>query len=125
MTDKVTRMENKSNGFFPVWSYSARKNLESGRIDSGGSLLFWLFDSKYEKYPERDHEYQRKRVLWRLYHYEKLNGDVSVDMFPFITYDKRTNGNKRFSFMWRLFSYQKKENGLKVHVLFIPFGKGK
>lgn len=124
-TDSVNRMEDKSNGFFPVWSYSSRKNLESGRIDSDGALLFWLFDSKYEKYPERDHEYIRKRVLWRLYHYEKLDGDVSVDVFPFITYDRRKDGNKHFSFMWRLFSYQKKKDGLKVHVLFIPFGKGK
>jgi len=124
-TDETRRMIEKGNGFFPLWSYSSTKNMETGRIDSSGGLLFWLFDSKYEKYPERDHEYARKRILWRVYHYEKLNGDVSVDMFPFITYDKKKDGKKHFSFMWRVFSYQKKDDGLKVHVLFIPFGKGK
>jgi hypothetical protein len=124
-TDRMTKVAQKGNGFFPLWSYSSNEDLSKGLIDSSGSLLLWLFDSKYEKQPLDSHEYVRKRVLWRLYHYERLNGDVSVDVFPFITYDKRTDGQKSFSFMWRFLSYQKKKDGVKVHVLFIPFGKGK
>ena len=59
--------------------------------------------------------------MWRLWHYEKLNGDVSVDVFPSFTYDRKTDGFKKVSFLWRFFRYEREANGeTKVDALFIP-----
>lgn len=122
---EYARFAEKKHGVFPVWSYSSRNNMKNGKSSSDMTLLLRLYDSRYESEPDQSHEYIRRRVLWRLYHYEKLKGDVSVDIFPFITYDSKAEGDRSFSFMWRLFSYRKTDKGRKVHILFVPFGKGK
>jgi hypothetical protein len=62
----------------------------------------------------------RSRVLWRLWHYERSNGDVSVDIFPAITYDTKTNGFKSASFLWRCFRYERGKDGKKLDLLFVP-----
>ena len=61
------------------------------------------------------------RILWRLWHYERLDGDVSVDSFPFITYDRKTDGFRRVSFMWRVFRHTRTpEGGTDLDILFLP-----
>jgi hypothetical protein len=83
-----------------------------------------LYDHKHEKNPatkdEPTTDYVRRRILWRLWHYERLNGDVSIDIFPAITYDTKTNGFHKVSFLWRLFRYEKGPKGKKLDLLFIP-----
>jgi len=87
------------------------------------SLLLLLYDYKRtirQQKEEESSDYTRARILWRLWHYERANGDVSVDVFPGITYDRKKNGFKKFSFLWRLIRYEKGPDGKKVDLLFLP-----
>ena len=71
--------------------------------------------------PVATNDYTRSRVLWRLWHYERLNGNVSVDVFPSFTYDRKTDGFKKVSFLWRGFRYERAPDGSrKLDVLFVP-----
>ena len=62
-----------------------------------------------------------QRILWRLWHREEENGNISLDVFPGYTYDSRKDGYTKTSFLWRLFRYENDpKNGKKVDLLFIP-----
>jgi hypothetical protein len=97
---------------------------KAGTLKEKKSLLYFLYDSLRDKKPavagRSARDYTRRRVLWRVYHYEKDNEDISVDVFPGITYDRKENGYKKFSFLYRLFAYENTGERTKVHVLFIP-----
>ena len=68
-----------------------------------------------------EHEYSKRALFWRLWHYETLNGDSTTDIFPFITYDSKKNGYRKTSFLWRFFRYENDpEKGKKVDLFFIP-----
>jgi hypothetical protein len=55
-------------------------------------------------------------------HYERVNDESSLDIFPGITYDRLEEGTT-FSFLWRVFRYEREADGdRKLHILFIPFG---
>ena len=130
-TNDVARyLAEDEDWLFPLWSHG-RKRAVMFDLDSGAktldaekedfSLLWLLYDYKRESVPQEDHEYARRRVLWRLYHYERLNGDESTDVFPAITYDRRKDGYRKFYLLWRLFRYERDpEKGTKLDVLFIP-----
>ena len=62
-----------------------------------------------------------QRILWRLWHREEENGNVSLDVFPGFTYDSRKDGYTKTSFLWRLFRHERDpKKGRKVDFLFIP-----
>lgn len=113
------------HGCFPVWSYSRTEALDKVRKRSYGSILLGLYDYK-RTVTARDpddgevDDYTRTRILWRLWHYERVNGDVSADVFPAITYDRKKDGFKKISFLWRLFRYERGEDGRKLDLLFMP-----
>ena len=116
-----------SHGFFPLWNYASQSTPAEGisRLDT--SVLLWLYDYKHEAgslpgtRPVTTNDYTRSRVLWRLWHYERLNGDVSVDVFPSFTYDRKTDGFKKILFLWRGFRCERDPSGnRKLDVLFIP-----
>ena len=116
-----------SHGFFPLWNYASLSTPAEGTSRLDTSVLLWLYDYKHEAGPlpgagpVATNDYTRSRVLWRLWHCERLNGDVSVDVFPSFTYDRKTDGFKKFSFLWRGFRYERDPNGNdKLDVLFIP-----
>jgi hypothetical protein len=127
--DANYRMTSSSHSLFPLWQAETRTKT---RLDGAplsqtdeSSLLYPLYDTKRNcvaadgKTPALD--YTRRRVLWRVWHYEKRNGDVSVDLFPFITYDARTDGFRKTSFLWRLYRYEKSQSGkVSFDLLFIP-----
>ncbi|HOX06605.1 MAG TPA: hypothetical protein PK280_09400 [Planctomycetota bacterium] len=116
--------------FVPLWWY------ESG-VDGTGyrrnfHVLGWLYDDHQEHIgapapkdgksrPPAEHV--RRRVLWKIWDYERVGQDVAVDAFPFISYDRRPDEElKRFSFAWRLFRWERSAGGgRKLDVLFIPF----
>ncbi len=114
----------KKQSFFPLWYHKIDDNRVYGSRLETSSLLGFLYDTKHEQDTggEQAHDYFRRRVLWRLYHCEKLNGDTSVDVFPAITVDTYRNGYHKFSILWHLFRYEKDpENGKqKLDLLFIP-----
>ena len=130
-TNAVARyVAEDSDWLFPLWSHERKRgvmfDLPSGEksldaeLETFSALLF-LYDWRHESVPEENHDYSRRRVLWRLYHYERLNGDESTDVFPAITYDRRKDGYRKFSFLWRLFRYERDpEKGTSLDVLFLP-----
>jgi len=120
----VVRTRVKEHSLFPVWSCSRRSREDDTQLDVKRALLLALYDYKREVRPSEEGEhvsdYTRSRVLWRLWHYEKLNGDVSVDVFPGITYDSRKDGFRKVSFLWRMFRYEAGPVGKKLDLLFVP-----
>jgi hypothetical protein len=122
----LLEQQTRKHGFFPFWHYANSERVNLKRKDISGSVLLLLYDYKREVRGDRDNkegsgkDYTRARVLWRLWHYERVNGDVSVDVFPAITYDKKADGFKKLSFLWRLFRYEKGPKGKKLDLLFVP-----
>lgn len=142
--------ESRGHGVFPLWRYRRSENrgvtstlaIQSGPSSAplldqpsarGGAarttefdFLLRLYDYRHEvRAPGEEtaqaHDYTRRRVLWKLWHYEKLNGDVSSDAFPFYTYDARRDGFRQHSFLWRFYRWQKSPEGKrKLDLLFIP-----
>jgi hypothetical protein len=115
----------KKHGFFPLWRYSRKEWVDQARRTVDGSVLLLLYDYKSRMTPARDAEavsddYTRARVLWRVWHYERSNGNVSVDMFPAITYDRKQDGFRKVSFLWRFFRYESGPKGTKADLLFVP-----
>jgi len=123
-TNTVTRTYVKKHGFFPLWRYSSERNPDKKTQDVYASMLLLLYDYTHTVTPAQDNsgvdDYSRSRVLWRLWHSERSNGNVSVDVFPAITYDRKTDGFKKISFLWRLFRYERSKDGSKLDLLFIP-----
>ncbi|NQT50401.1 hypothetical protein HQ576_00025, partial [bacterium] len=122
-----TREDWSRGSFFPLWSYGRKVQSKEGLTDTDFSLLGWLYDYQFrggrhpKDKPEEKEDYTRARVLWRLYHHERVNDDQSLDVFPFITWDKKADGRGQFSFFWRLFRTARTANGgRKLDVLFIP-----
>jgi hypothetical protein len=117
----------RSQGVFPLWNTASQSTPAEGTSRLDTSVLLWLYDYKHEAgplpgvRPAATNDYTRTRVLWRLWHYERLNGDVSVDVFPSFTYDRKTDGFKKISFLWRGFRYERAPGGnSKLDILFIP-----
>lgn len=116
--------------FFPLWSHGKRRaamfrlaggEKELDAEDEDFSLLFFLYDFKRESIPSDGREYVRRRVLWRLYHHETLDGDSTTDVFPAITWDRRKDGYRKASFLWRLFRWERDpEKGTSLDLFFLP-----
>ncbi|HEY5621157.1 MAG TPA: hypothetical protein VIR77_01010 [Pontiella sp.] len=108
----------------PLWTSTVNDQVSEGERTEESALLMLLYDRLHEQATgEEARNYLRRRVLWRLYHYEKLNGDVSVDMMiPGVTIDSYKSGYFKCSLLWRLFRYEKDpENGkTELDLLFIP-----
>ena len=102
------------------FDYATKKKISDEETGEAGLFCNFLWHSKHEAC--KDHEYDMKSILWRFWHYEKLNGDVTVDSFPFFTYDSKTNGYSKTSLLWRLFrnEYDPKTDKRSVDFLFVP-----
>ena len=102
------------------FDYATKRKISDEETGESGLLCNFLWHSKHEA--GKGHEYDMKSILWRFWHYEKLNGDVTVDSFPFFTYDSKTNGFSKTSLLWRLFrnEYDPKTDRRSVDFLFIP-----
>lgn len=120
-----TKGRTRAHGFFPLWNYRTKSD-DEGRREDTFNLLWKLYDSKRQVVPLATapggtNDYARQSVLWRAWHYEKLNGDVSADMIPFITYDRRQDGFTKYSFLWRVFRWERDPTGKrKLDLLMIP-----
>jgi hypothetical protein len=121
--------ETRESFLFPLWDAEAEREVtfdeagarQTDRSLATRSLLLWLYDSRRESSPSEAHDYVQRRVLWRLWHYERLNGDVSMDLFPAMTWDRRTDGGRKFTFLWRLFRNETDAEGRRtLDILFLP-----
>ncbi len=127
-------LRSTSHGLFPFWSHktSLRTRLDGSPIDAQeeSALLLAVFDTRHEteaaKGGKSAQDYRRRRILWRLWHYEKRNGNVSVDIFPGITYDTRADGFSKTSFLWRFYRYERHpEGGVDLDLLFLPLSRAR
>lgn len=65
------------------------------------------------------------RVLWKLWAWERKGADVSLDMFPGVTWDSHADGYRKAAWLWRLFRWEKSADGkTSVDLLFIPVWRG-
>lgn len=120
----------RKHGLFPLWSYSGIRTEPTGEEDVEGRFLLLLYDYKREVTPVPKNggtssDYRRARVLWRLWHYERIGDTVSVDVFPTITYDRKGDTYRKTSFLWRFFRYERDEKGRKLDLLFVPILRSK
>jgi len=99
---------------------STREKIED-KETGWAALLGILYNHEHRADKLKDESYARHRVLWKLWDWERENGDVSLDVFPGFTYDSKTNGYAKTSFLWRFFRYENDpEEGKKVDLFFIP-----
>ncbi len=125
--DSVTTVSD--SGLFPLWRSESRTTVTPDgaplRHSAENALLLALYDTRQTRHsPEGDKpalDYTRRRVLWRVWHYERRNGDVSVDLFPAITYDVHADGFRKTSFLWRLYRHETSRDGkTSLDLLFLP-----
>jgi hypothetical protein len=114
----------RKNGCFPLWTYASSATVGTPQRETKASLLLLLYDYNRKIQPESPTstptDTTRARVLWRLWHYERANDDVSVDIFPAITYDRKGDAFKKVTFLWRFFRYERGNEGRKLDLLFLP-----
>ena len=102
------------------FDYDTKEKVFDGELDESRALFGLVWSSRDEKIAG-EHEYSKRALFWRLWHYETLNGDSTTDIFPFITCDSKKNGYRKTSFLWRFFRYENDpEKGKKVDLFFIP-----
>ena len=103
------------------FDYETREKISDKESGELGVLCNLLWHSKYEKVAG-GRSYSMNSILWRFWHYENTDGNVSVDSFPFFTYDSKTNGYSKTSLLWRLFrnEYDPKTDRRSIDFLFIP-----
>jgi hypothetical protein len=128
----IVREYSYKNGAFPLWSYNRKSIPAEKKSVVKASTGVILYDYKHEETPwfggkpGATNDYTRARVLWRLYHYERRNDDVSIDLFPTVTYDSKTDGSRKFSFLWRFCRYERAATGSKkLDLLFVPVLRSK
>ena len=122
--EKEIRRDSKASMPF-LWKYKSWENYETGASESEFAFLWWLYDYKHTVEPkvkEDRKDIVRSRILWRVMHCDRKNDHTSLDVFPFITYDKKAStGYRKFSFVWRLFRYERDDEGdVAMDLLFIP-----
>ena len=124
-TNDVTIQRIRENGCFPLWSYATSSTDGSSQRETSASVLLLLYDYKREvraaqpaDLPVTD--YTRSRVLWHVWHYERSDDNVSVDVFPAITYDRKGTEFKKITFLWRFFRYERGKDQHKLDLLFVP-----
>jgi len=121
----VQSRRSKKRGVFPLFSYSRSEmpEMETTNVGASALLLLWDYKRNVKRKEDKLDDYTRARLLWRVYHYERVNGDVAVDVFPFMTYDSKTDGFRKYSFMWRFFRYERDEDGRKLDLFFLPLAR--
>jgi len=128
----VTR--SADSGVFPLWRKESKVTtaLDGSLLSQTdeSSVLLALYDTRHNTAaatgdkPALDD--LRRRILWRVWHYERRSGNVSADLFPFITYDAHTDGFSKTSFLWRLFRYERHPEGaVDLDLLFLPLRRAR
>jgi hypothetical protein len=118
-------MHRGESGLFPLWNATSDRSVTGNWMRASGNLLLALFDYRHEwgRLPpdQTSHRYSRWRVLYHLYHHERLNGATSIDIFPGITIDHNPGkGKRKISFLWRLFRYERSPDRLALDLCFLP-----
>ena len=111
---------NRDNQWTVKFNVSTRKKVADDETTESSLLLFLYNHERKTNLLTKD-EYELHSVLWRLWHWEEENGNVSLDVFPSFTYDSKANGYTKTSLLWRFFRYERDpEKGTAADFLFIP-----
>lgn len=103
-----------------MFDSKTRKKTDDSEGGECSALCNLLWHSEY-KMSNGNLKCSKKSLLWRLWHSESRDGDVSIDVFPFFTYDGKRSGYSKTSLLWRLFRNEyDPEKGREVDFLFIP-----
>lgn len=104
------------NSFWPLWKYERAEGAQTEFY-----VLKWLYSYNWTYRQDN----ARSRVLWRLMTYDRVGNDYSIDIFPFITYDRNPDKDfSQFSVFWKVYRYEKDKNRRKLNLFFIPFSWG-
>ena len=128
--EDVPELERETNELWPLWKYERTSAPKRKYAQKKFSILWWLYDYRSSvgasKAGAKPEERTRTRILWRLMHYERDGGRRTLDLFPFITWDRKEETEfRKVSFMWRFFRYERDDEGrLKLDALFIPIWRG-
>lgn len=97
--------------------------LHGSRDDAGGRTLnvLWRLWDEDRHLASGGEEYVRQRLLWRIYHRERLGTQTSTDVFPFLAFDKSDEGAS-WSFAGGLAGHRRDLSGRSWRFLWIPFG---
>jgi len=94
--------------------------------ESGGERsrleLFWRLYDGESRALEDGRTYSRQRVLWRIFHRETLGDRTSIDVFPFITYDRDTE-LWQWSFMGGLAGWRTKGDERSLRLLYLAISR--
>lgn len=112
---KFTVHKEASSRVFPI---AYHKETEGKGAET--NVLWRLYDSVVEEKPGGAPSYERQRVLWRVYHREAEGDHVTVDIFPFMTYD-RTKEWSRFTFAGGLFGKGRKDGKSYTQLMWVKF----
>lgn len=105
----------KKGRLFPFYSYSREE-------DRGGKFNFlWRLYQSSDRPGENGETYRRKRVLWQLFNRETEGKRLTLDIFPFIAYD-RSPDLVKWNFAGGLAGYSRKEQTKTVRLLYFPIG---
>lgn len=114
----VESTELRSGHIRPLWFVPIFKYEERAGGKSRTELLWRLYDSR-SRILDDGRRYSRQRVLWRFFHRETLDGRTTVDLFPFVTYDRDTE-LFQWSFMGGLVGWHRKEEQRTLRLLYLP-----
>ena len=102
---------------------SGRKELD--RREADYHVLGLLYRRTERRGVPEEPDRVRHRVLWKLWDWERKGEEVSLDMFPGVTWDSRADGYRKAAWLWRLFRWEKDAEGrTSVDVLFVPVWRG-
>ena len=95
-------------------------------IESQTWFLAVVYESERKIDRIKGSDYVCHNVLWKLWDWEREDGNIALDVFPGFTYDSKTNGYRKVSLLWRLFRYENDpEKGIAADLLFLPVWRGK
>lgn len=78
-----------------------------------------LFDREVVEYTS-GRTYRRSRLVWKLYHGESVDDRTSVDIFPFITYDRDGDESLTWSWLHSFVRYERDGDSGSFRFLFVP-----
>ena len=84
-------------------------------------IFCWLYESDWNAAYRNKPEKVERKILWWIMNYNRKGENVSLDVFPFITYDKLPKEEiSQFSVFWRLFRWREEKEKRMLDILFIP-----
>lgn len=123
----------KSFGFWPLMSWEWTKSEfrdgphKVAETRSKFHLLWFLYrfdrERRWDKPTKKYQARIQARILWKLFHYRRVDRKVSTDIFPFFTYNRDGVKTKQFSFLWRFFKYERVGYRKKLYLLFFRVAK--